>query len=430
MIIEDVYPVVDGGRYAVKRVAGETVDVWADIFRDGHAVLAADLLWRDESAQRWSRAPMEPQGNDRWHGSFQPTEPGRYVFAIEAWTDQFATWRRDFLAKQAAGLKLDLELQEGLLLINSLLPRIHAHARKVRLAAERFESSGDADLLISDDLAEAARSGDQGDLLRSRIYPLVVDRPIARASAWYEIFPRSQSDIPGTHGTLADCINRVPEIAALGFDVLYLTPIHPIGQTNRKGRNNALQAGPDDPGSPYAIGSSAGGHDARASAAWHRRGCARAGPRLRGARHGDRARLRHSVLAGSSLADRTSRMVPATARRLDPICREPAEEIRGHRQSGFLRPGQRRALGGAARRPAVLEQHRGSHLPGRQSAHQAVPVLGVGHPRSPVGRSRRHVPVGSVHPPEGDEGARQARLHPVVHLFHLADRARKSCRPT
>jgi starch synthase (maltosyl-transferring) len=262
ILIEDVYPAVDGGRYAVKRVAGETVEIWADIFRDGHAVLAADLLWRAETAQRWSRVAMEPRGNDRWCGSFVPSEPGRYVYAIEAWTDQFATWRRDFLAKRSAGLKLDLETQEGLILVKSLLPRTHAHARKVRLAGEGVESSGDADLLLSDDLAEAARTGDQSDLLRSRIYPLVADRPIARASAWYEIFPRSQAETPGVHGTLADCIRRVPDIAALGFDVLYLTPIHPIGQTNRKGRNNALQAGPDDPGSPYAIGSSAGGHDA------------------------------------------------------------------------------------------------------------------------------------------------------------------------
>ncbi len=262
ILIEDVYPAVDGGRYPVKRVAGETVEVWADIFRDGHAVLAADLLWQGENAQRWSRAPMELHGNDRWRGEFQPAEPGRYVFAIETWTDQFATWRRDFLAKGTAGLKVDLEIEEGLLLLKSLLPRTQAHARRLKLDRERFESSHDPNVLVSDELAEAARSGDQGDLTRSRGYPLMADRPIARASAWYEIFPRGQAETPGVHGTFVDCIRRVPDIAALGFDVLYLTPIHPIGTANRKGRNNALRAEAEDPGSPYAIGSSAGGHDA------------------------------------------------------------------------------------------------------------------------------------------------------------------------
>jgi starch synthase (maltosyl-transferring) len=262
LCIEDIYPAVDSGRFPVKRVAGEPVEVWADIFRDGHAVLAADLLWRVETAPRWSRAPMRLFENDRWCAGFTPPKPGRYVYAIEAWTDLFATWRRDFLAKRTAGLDVRLEIREGHELLKRFAPRNYALARLLRSVGADCAGTLDEDQLLSDELVVAARSGDQSDLTRSRGYPLVANRPRARAGAWYEMVPRSQGCVPGVHGTFADCVARVPEIAALGFDVLYLTPIHPIGRTNRKGRNNALKAQPGEPGSPYAIGSDEGGHDA------------------------------------------------------------------------------------------------------------------------------------------------------------------------
>ena len=127
--IEDIYPAVDAGRFAVKRIAGEPIEVWADIFRDGHAVLAADLLWRPESGGRWSRIAMRPPDNDRWQASFTPPTPGRYLYAIEAWTDLFATWRRDVLVKRAAGLDVALETREGRDLLGALIPRNQAHAR-------------------------------------------------------------------------------------------------------------------------------------------------------------------------------------------------------------------------------------------------------------------------------------------------------------
>jgi starch synthase (maltosyl-transferring) len=260
--IEDIYPVLDAGRFPVKRVVGETVEVWADIFRDGHAVLAAELLWRPEAANRWSRVPMRLAQNDRWCASFTPNYPGRYVYAIEAWTDDFATWRRDFLAKQKAGMDVALEIEEGCDLLMALKPRKEAHARLIRDTCRAADLAADPTPLLSEELAEAAGSGGRSDLSRSASYPLVVDRPLARAGAWYEMMPRSQSPDPGRHGTFADCINRLPDIAALGFDVLYLPPIHPIGRTNRKGRNNSLRSAPGDPGSPYAIGSAEGGHDA------------------------------------------------------------------------------------------------------------------------------------------------------------------------
>ena len=260
--IEDVYPVVDAGRFPVKRVVGEEVEVWADIVRDGHAVLAAELLWRREGADKWSRVPMALHQNDRWTASFMPTEVGRYVYIIEVWTDAFATWRRDFLAKRDAGMDVALEIEEGRRLLGELKFRTNDRARLLGDICHKSELLDDAAPLLSDELAAAASKGQQADLARSARYPLVVDRPLARAGAWYEMVPRSQSSVPGRHGTFDDCIARLPDIAALGFDVLYLPPIHPIGRVNRKGRNNSLRCEPADPGSLYAIGSAEGGHDA------------------------------------------------------------------------------------------------------------------------------------------------------------------------
>jgi starch synthase (maltosyl-transferring) len=263
ILIEDIYPVVDSGRYPVKRIAGEPVEVWADIFRDGHDVLAAALLWRRQAENRWRRQTMTLHANDRWRASFLPDEPGRYVYAIEAWTDLFATWRRDLRLKRNAGQNVDLELREGLELLSQLVPREKAARDLVAQARARFDESGDPEALLTDELAAAiTESSVRDDLTRSAPLSLLADRTIARAGAWYEMMPRSQSPEAGRHGTFDDCIARLPDVARMGFDVVYLTPIHPIGRVNRKGRNNALQAGPDDPGSPYAIGSVEGGHDA------------------------------------------------------------------------------------------------------------------------------------------------------------------------
>ena len=262
IFIEDVYPVVDAGRFPVKRIAGEAMEVWADIFRDGHAVLAAELLWRPEAATKWSRVPMLLRQNDRWSGSFTPVKSGRHVYAIEAWTDDFATWRRDFIAKREAGRDVSLEIAEGHNILMSLKFRSSAQARLIREVCRTSTGTADTVALLSDELMAAASKGSQSDLTRSPSYPLVADRPLARAGAWYEMMPRSQSSTANRHGTFDDCINRLPDIAAMGFDVLYLTPIHPIGRINRKGRNNSLTSGPEDPGSPYAIGAAEGGHDA------------------------------------------------------------------------------------------------------------------------------------------------------------------------
>ena len=260
---EDIFPCVDGGRYAVKRVAGETVDVWADIFREGHDVLGAALLWRRQDASDWQREDMVLFANDRWHGQFTPPEPGYYIFEIEAWTDQYATWRKEFLAKQKAGQNVALEAREGLELLQQLMPPEDGPRAIVEAAIHKFTRTSDPTDLLDEWLATAMRQGGaRPDLCRSSPVPLVADRERARAGAWYEMVPRSQSSIPGQHGTFQDCIARVPEIAGLGFDVLYLTPIHPVGRTNRKGKNNAVTAAPGDVGSFYAVGNENGGHDA------------------------------------------------------------------------------------------------------------------------------------------------------------------------
>ena len=261
--IEDIYPSVDGGRYPVKRIAGELVEVWADIFREGHDVLAAALLWRPEAESAWRRAPMLLDNNDRWHGQFTPPRPGRYVFSIAAWTDQYATWRKEIRLKQDAGQDVSLEAREGQQLLTDLMPHDPAARKVVEAALKAFATKGDPAALLDDKVAAAMEKTEKRpDLTMSDAVPLVADRERARAGAWYEMVPRSQSDVPGKHGTFDDCIARLPEIAGLGFDVLYFTPIHPIGRINRKGKNNSLKAGPNDPGSFYAIGNEQGGHDA------------------------------------------------------------------------------------------------------------------------------------------------------------------------
>jgi len=261
--IEDVYPSIDGGRFPVKRIVGERVEVWADIYRDGHDVVAAALIWRREVDLAWRREPMTLHSNDRWSGSFVPKAPGLYVYAIETWTDEFATWRHGFELKQRAGADLTLEALEGAsLLTRAQSGEPEATAVIVR-QCEKYLQTGEADLLLTVELKEAmAESQSRPDLTRSREFPFVADRPRARNGAWYEMVPRSQGMTPGQHGTFKDCIARLPDVAAMGFDVLYLTPIHPIGKTNRKGRNNAVTAAEGDPGSPYAIGAADGGHDA------------------------------------------------------------------------------------------------------------------------------------------------------------------------
>ncbi|MGE5547770.1 MAG: maltotransferase domain-containing protein [Solirubrobacterales bacterium] len=269
ILIFDVQPVVECGRHPVKREVGDTLEVTADILKDGHDRLAARVLWRAKGDAAWQGEPMAFQDNDRWIGRVPLTRNTRYQFTVEAWTDTYETWRDDIGKKRAANQPVPIEVVEGRILLNGALPRIHGqdHERLERLLLELDEAGGDDDKaeLMASSLVRSimARWPDRSRAVRhSGVFEVVVDRVAARFSAWYEIMARSQGSDPGRSATFKECERRLPEIARMGFDVVYLLPIHPIGRVHRKGPDNTLVAGPDDPGSPYAIGSVEGGHAA------------------------------------------------------------------------------------------------------------------------------------------------------------------------
>ncbi|SQC69096.1 putative alpha-amylase family protein [Pseudomonas aeruginosa] len=266
--IESVSPVVEEGAYPAKTESDRDLRLAARIFADGHEVLGAEVVWRrvGETAER--RLPLLPEGNDFWSAQLRTPPCGRLYFRIETWIDRFAGYRRELRAKHGARLPLDLELREGDELLQRCAerggPEIAAACAPL---AERLQACQSVEERVA--LWLAAQTGEllrlvgpREHLVRSREYPVEVERPLARFASWYELFPRSESGDPARHGTFDDVIRRLPQIAAMGFDVLYFPPIHPIGRTHRKGRNNSLRAEAGDPGSPYAIGSEEGGHEA------------------------------------------------------------------------------------------------------------------------------------------------------------------------
>jgi starch synthase (maltosyl-transferring) len=228
--IQAIEPVVDCGRYAVKQTVGDAVDVYATVFKDGHDTLAGAVRAKAPGERRWREEPLLSLGNDRWGGTFTVDAPGRWQFQVAAWTDRIATWQDEIRRKSEAGQDdLAGELSEGAVL----------------LGVDR----------VSVEEALAAKAGDRHGEACSQTFEIDVDRVLARFGSWYELFPRS-------FGGFAGVAKALPELARLGFDVVYLPPVHPIGVTNRKGRNNTLAAKKDDVGSPWAIGSELGGHDA------------------------------------------------------------------------------------------------------------------------------------------------------------------------
>ena len=265
--ISAISPSVDGGTYIVKRVEGDILEVEADVVSDGHGLLAAAALIRRTDAREWRRLPMSPLGDDRYRATAVLGEKGLYEFQVEAWVDVYGGFARDLEKKRVAGLDVTLEIQEGRAHIRQAREKAHG-LRQGALDAilsglEVFPDGERAQLLSARETVSAMAAVDTRRFLsRSAVHRVEVERKRAGFGNWYEIFPRSQTDSVSRSGTFRDVIARLPQITALGCNVLYLTPIHPIGTTNRKGRNNALIAGPDDPGSPYAIGSPEGGHDA------------------------------------------------------------------------------------------------------------------------------------------------------------------------
>ncbi|CCF85683.1 alpha-1,4-glucan--maltose-1-phosphate maltosyltransferase [Nitrolancea hollandica] len=265
VIIEGVRPEIDGGRFAIKRTMGEKVVVEADIFTDGHEVIAAVLLHRREEDEAWTESPMMPLGNDRWRGEFVVAELGGYRYTIQGWIDHFQTWARDLAKRIEAGQDVSVDLLIGAELVEQAGERaVGADRESLLRYATLLRSSTGADHALSSDLAElmGRYSGRRFATTYGKSLPVVVDRERARFSTWYELFPRSWSSEPGRHGTFRDVEAALPDLASMGFDVLYLPPIHPIGRSFRKGRNNNVVAEPDAVGSPWAIGSVEGGHTA------------------------------------------------------------------------------------------------------------------------------------------------------------------------
>jgi len=277
--IECVTPELDAGRYPVKRVVGDEVWVGADITKEGHDLLAAQVVYMAPGDREWTVAPLHYDfDGDRWYGMFRVDRVGRWTFSVEAWTDVFGTWRSDFNKKLAAGQSVDLELLEGAQLLRAASRGAKLSAARAALlnTAKAIESTSvDAERRIKRALHDEVLTlmqthARRRDLTRYRSdLRITVDRERARFAAWYEMFPRSavsprepseESTVP--HGTFTDAACHLPRLAELGFDVVYLPPIHPIGTTFRKGKNNALNPEPDDVGSPWAIGNSAGGHTA------------------------------------------------------------------------------------------------------------------------------------------------------------------------
>ncbi|MBI0330133.1 maltotransferase domain-containing protein [Burkholderia plantarii] len=268
--IERVEPAVDGGRFAAKRVVGERAVVSATLIADGHARLGAVVAWRAADEAEWQEVPLAPLGNDRWQAAIPLDRIGRHLFRVVAWRDDWGSLVDDIGKKHKAGQDVALELQEARALLADALgaakgTRDDDSVADLRRIAAEFDSS-DAERRLALVLAPpsaaayAALGRRSAQTQDPTVYPIDVERRAARFGSWYEMFPRSASDDPQRHGTFEDVVRHLPRVREMGFDVLYFPPIHPIGLTARKGRNNSLRAGPEDVGSPYAIGSPIGGH--------------------------------------------------------------------------------------------------------------------------------------------------------------------------
>ena len=270
VVIENLQPLIDGGRYPVKRVVGEDLVVEADIFKDGHDVVAAVLKWRVLGKRAWRETPMTFVDNDRWRGACTLYDNAIHEYTVEAWTDTFRSWQLEFTAKFVGGISaLRSEAMEGAALVRTAARRAHEPADAARLLefAEQISTAANSEINA------IAQSGELEVLMAT--YPdrsnatqydpvpsVVVERPAALIGAWYEFFPRSAEGRGDRGSTFRDVLPRIDDAKAMGFDVIYFPPIHPIGHTNRKGRNNSITCEPGDPGVPWAIGSEAGGHKA------------------------------------------------------------------------------------------------------------------------------------------------------------------------
>lgn len=267
VIIAKVMPEIDAGRFPIKRIVGDETVVEADILADGHDALSCMLLYRKENDAQWIEVPMVAQGNDRWSASFKVQELGRYRYTVQGWVDHFKTWSRDLAKRVEAEQDVTVDLLIGASLVEGAQKRATGiDAAWLSTYSEALHAGGEEGHhhALSPELARLMSIHSERRFVShyGKELEVVVDRERARFGAWYEIFPRSCSAIPGRHGTFKDLEARLSYVASMGFDVLYLPPIHPIGTSFRKGPNNVTVVNPGDPGSPWAIGSAQGGHKA------------------------------------------------------------------------------------------------------------------------------------------------------------------------
>jgi starch synthase (maltosyl-transferring) len=268
VIIENIDPELDGGRYPVKRCVGDRLEISADIFMDGHDLIRSVFLWRGPEESAWNEIELEHISNDRWRGSFLLTQVGVYSFTLKAWPDRFASWMKDIKKRDEAGQDISLDISEGKILFEKIAKdsdkkgRQQSPLQKAHVLLDKGSHEEIKNFLLSDEALALYRKHDprEGEASYNHTLRVRVDRKRAEFGAWYEMFPRSQGKEKGKSATFADCEHRLADIRKMGFDVVYLPPIHPIGFLHRKGKNNALKAEAADPGSPYAIGSKQGGH--------------------------------------------------------------------------------------------------------------------------------------------------------------------------
>ena len=265
VFVENVTPQIDCGAHPIKRTAGESLTVEADIFSDGHDKIAAELVLEVEGFDREARTPMRFVDNDRWSAEIEIDCIGRHAYRIEAWRDRFDSWHNEVSKKRAAGQELSSELLEGKALLEEAAGRAlrddRVRLKDLNSRAKKADSDGALDILLAEENRPLIRRNvERRNVTRTDSLPIVADRLAARFSAWYELFPRSAGTDGHRHGTFRDVEKLLPYVRDMGFDVLYFPPIHPIGEVNRKGKNNTLKAQPGDVGSVYGIGSKDGGH--------------------------------------------------------------------------------------------------------------------------------------------------------------------------
>lgn len=267
IVIENVRPEIDGGRFPIKRVKGECVTVSADVFADGHAEIFVLLLFKRQEDREWQKVRMKSLGNDLWESKFRVEENVNYCYTVQGFMHDFDTWRKGLQKKVKSRQDVDVDLMIGVQILKAALPRVMPQhkselkkwiglLRNSRKKEDALEAAFDSDLLY---MLETYLDPRRSTVYEKELIVLVED-PRASFSSWYEFFPRSWGKKPGQHGTFKDCQQILPAIKDMGFNVIYLPPIHPIGQTKRKGKNNAVVCRKGDPGSPWAIGSKEGGH--------------------------------------------------------------------------------------------------------------------------------------------------------------------------